>query len=239
MASCRPGVHEETRVNDVPDHGQQQASRCSVGGDSGPVHPDHLVTFYESSAFLAASVRRFLLEGLDRGETIVVVATPAHRDAFAAALADGGHDVARSRREGRYLELDAAATLAELVVDGELDPARFDHVVRRFIEGLAAAGHGVRVFGEMVALLWEAGEFDLALALEDRWNALIALVPLPLLCGYPLAGFDTAETTARFHDVCGRHSRVTTDSYASLEDTEIAGDGVVLLGAREPGGLRG
>lgn len=226
-------------MNDVPDLEPQRGLAHSDDRHAVPAQLDHLVTFYETSAFLAASVRRFLLEGLTRGETIMIVATPAHRDAFAASLVDAGHDVARSRREGRYLELDAAATLAELVVDGQLDDARFERVVRRLVAELAAAGHGVRVFGEMVALLWEAGELNLALTLEDHWNALIEQVPLPLLCGYPLSAFDTQETTARFHDVCGRHSRVTTDSYASLDDSGIAQDGVVLLGAREPGGLRG
>lgn len=226
-------------MNDVPHLETQRGLLLDADRDANPVHPDHLVTFYESSAFLAASVRRFLLDGLTRGETVVIVATQAHRDAFAAALDDAGHDVTRSRREGRYLELDAVTTLAELVVDGEVTDARFERVVTRFVTEVAATSDGLRVFGEMVALLWEAGELNLALTLEDRWNGLMEQVAFPLLCGYPLSAFDTLETTARFHDVCGRHSRVTTDSYASLDDTGLALDGVVLLGAREPGGLQG
>ncbi len=224
-------------MSDVPHLETRGGVQRGGGPDAAPVRPDHLVTFYESSSFLAASVRHFLLEGLVLGETIVIVATPAHRDAFAAALEDAGHDVARSRREGRYVEMDAATTLAELVVDGRLTGPRFERVVSRLVTQVAAQGGGLRVFGEMVALLWESGEFNLALELEDRWNVLIGQVPLPLLCGYPLSAFDTPETTARFHDVCRRHSRVTTDSYATLDDTGIAEDGVVLLGAREPGGL--
>lgn len=227
-------------MNDVPHlAGQRGLQQQDAGPVEDPIPPDHLVTFYESSSFLAASARRFLLEGLDRGETIIVVATPTHRDAFAAALDDAGHDVTRSRREGRYIELDAAATLAELIIDGQLSRSRFDQVISRFVAEVAATGSGVRVFGEIVALLWEAGDLNLALELEDHWNALIGQIPLPLLCGYPLSGFDSRETNARFHDVCGRHSRVTTDSYATLDDTGIAMDGVVLLGAREPGGLQG
>ncbi|MFO7777400.1 MAG: MEDS domain-containing protein [Nitriliruptoraceae bacterium] len=226
-------------MNDVPHLESQRGSQPDAAHNEDPAHPDHLVTFYESSSFLARSARRFLLAGLDRGETIIVVATPAHRDAFAAALEEAGHDLARSRREGRYLERDAAATLAELVVDGRLCRARFDRVISRFVAEVAATSGGLRVFGEMVALLWEAGDLNLALELEDHWNTLIEQVPLPLLCAYPLSGFDSRETTARFHDVCGRHSRVTTDSYATLDDTGIAMDGVVLLGAREPGGLQG
>lgn len=223
-------------MSDVP-HLDRQRGYQQGDEARGIQPPDHLVTFYESSAFLAASARRFLLEGLRGSETVVVVATPAHRDAFAAVLEDAGHDLARSRREGRYVELDAASTLDDLIVDGRLDRGRFDRIVSRFVAGLAASG-GLRVFGEMVALLWNEGEHDLALTLEDRWNDLIERVPFPLLCGYPLAAFDTPETTARFHDVCGRHSRVTTDSYATLDETGIATDGVVLLAAREPGGLQ-
>ncbi len=229
-------------MNDVPHHPGQRGCQQDESRDQQPAHPvhaDHLVTFYESSSFLAAAARHFLLEGLSRGETIVVVATPAHRDVIAAAIGDTGHDLARSRREGRYLERDAAATLAELVIDGGLSRARFDQVISRFLDEVTARSDGLRVFGEMVALLWRAGDLDLALDLEDHWNALLGRVPVSLLCGYPLSGFDSPETTARFHDVTARHARVTTDSYAALDDTGVGRDGVVLLGAREPGGLQG
>lgn len=204
-------------------------------GPAGP-RPDHLVTFYEHVDFLAASVCPFLLDGLRRGETVVVVATPAHRAAFADTLTDSGHDLARSRRVGRYVELDAATILAELLVDGGLCTARFDAHITRPMTEAATGTRGMRAYGEMVALLWEQGRLDLALEFEDRWNALLEQVPLPLFCGYPLSAFDTPETTARFHDVSARHTRVTTDSYATLDHASAAADGVVMLGARSPGG---
>ena len=198
--------------------------------------PDHLVTFYEHATFLAASLRGFLLEGLLAGETVVVVATPEHRDAFAEALFIVGHDVEASRRKGHYIELDAASTLARLVVDGELQADRFEEEIVDFVTATAAASKGLRIYGEMVALLWQQGAHALALELEDRWNTLLDQVSFPLWCGYPLTAFDTPETTARFHDVCARHTIVTTDSYGSLAVAEPATDGVVLLGAHAPGG---
>lgn len=198
--------------------------------------PDHLVTFYEHAGYLAASVCPFLLEGLQRGETVLVVATPEHREAFARELSASGHDVTHSRRTGRYVELDAATTLAGIVADAQLPAAGFDEQIARSLTALARTPPGVRVYGEMVALLWQRGLFSLALELEDRWNALLEREPFPLFCGYPLSAFETPEATARFHDVCARHSRVTTDSYSSLGGAAAATGGVVMLTAGEPGG---
>jgi hypothetical protein len=215
----------------------QLTGRASSTDTAVPqVRPDHLVTFYESSAFLAASVRGFLLEGLRAGETVLVVATPEHREAFAAALTATGHDVDRSRRTGHYIELDAATTLERLVTDGELRADRFEAEIVGLVTATAAGSQGLRIYGEMVALLWQDGAHALALELEDRWNGLLDRVAFPLWCGYPLTAFDTPETTARFHDVCARHTFVTTDSYASLDVTGPLADGVVLLDAHEPGG---
>lgn len=200
--------------------------------------PDHVVTFYEDDAFLTAAIRGFLLDGLRAGETVVVVATPTHRQAFADAMGDAGHDVTASRRAGRYVELDAASTLARLVPDGELTTARFEEQIARFVTSTAATSPGMRCYGEMVSLLWERGALATALELEDRWNALLRRVQIPLFCGQPLSGFDTPETTARFHDVCARHSVVTTDSYGTLSVAGRCDDPIVMLDARQPGGGR-
>jgi hypothetical protein len=52
--------------------------------------------------------------------------------------------------------------------------------------GRLAAGPGpVRVYGEMVALLWADGQVAAALELEDLWNELGRRLPFSLFCGYP------------------------------------------------------
>ena len=199
----------------------------------------HLVTFYEDDRFLAEVVAGYLADGLEQGETALVVATPEHRAAFAASLAAGGADLDLLRAAGRYLELDAATTLASLRgADGGIDRATFTAEIGGLLRRLTADGHRLRVYGEMVSLLWAEGELDLALFLEDRWNHLLDRLALPLLCGYPMAGFDTPETTARFHDVCARHRAITTDSYRRLASDDRSDARVVLLDAGEPGGRR-
>lgn len=201
-----------------------------------PQRPEHVVAFYEDEGFLGWSVTDFLLEGLRRGETVYIIATAEHRQAFAAGLAAAGIDVARGRREGQYIELDAPERLASLRSNGALDTAAVRRQVDDWLARAAAEGRRIRIYGEMVALLWEAGDLDLALELEELWEELTAGVAMPVLCGYPMRGFDTPETTALFHAVCDRHTGVMTESYAQLGSTDPDRRGAVVLERDGPGG---
>jgi hypothetical protein len=201
-----------------------------------PHRPQHVVAFYEDEGFLGGSVTDFLLDGLRRGETVYIIATAEHREAFVAGLATTGIDVQRQRLAGRYIELDAADRLASLRSDGALDTAAVRRQVGDWLADAATEGRRIRVYGEMVALLWEAGDLDLALELEQLWEELTAAVAMPVLCGYPMRGFDTPETTALFHAVCDRHTGVTTESYAQLASTDPHRRGAVVLERDGPGG---
>src|SRR5262245_13415389 len=89
----------------------------------------HLVQFYEGDAFLLDEVARFVGSGLGAGDAVVIVATPEHRAGIARELAAHAVDVARARRDRRYMDLDATETLARFMVNGMPDRARFRAVV--------------------------------------------------------------------------------------------------------------
>jgi hypothetical protein len=201
-----------------------------------PSRAEHVVAFYEDERFLEASVGEFVLTGLRQGESVLVVATPEHRQRFEAALTAAGHDVEGSRRAGRYVDLDAETTLATLVVDGELDVQRFQRDVGGWLARATAGGRKVRLYGEMVALLWDRGQLGVALELEDLWNALIARVPFPVLCGYPMRAFETEAASDQFHAICQRHTGVTTESYAPLAAPDDDPHRVVVLERDAAGG---
>lgn len=169
-------------------------------------HNDHFVELYDDDAALVASVRTFLSIGINEGESAVVIATPAHREAIEAELGRAV-DVAEARRQGMFTTLDAGGTLAQFMRGEEIDDARFETVIG---DVLRAAGDGtrrVRVFGEMVALLWADGNVPAALQLEDRWNALGQVHDFRLYCAYPAASFGSEETAA-LSGICHRHSHV-------------------------------
>ena len=168
----------------------------------------HLVQIYTDDAFLARAVACFIGEGLRRGEAAVIVATPAHARAFAAALTADGVDVVKAHARGRLTLLNAQECLAKFIVAGAPDHAAFDAMVKEFLDRLRSAGHGrVRLFGEMVDLLW-TGEQRAALDLEDWWNEVLRDTRLSLLCAYRMDNFDSHVHRSGLVRICERHSEL-------------------------------
>ncbi len=166
----------------------------------------HLVEFYESEGILADSVRDYLEPALRQDEAVVVVATRRHRDLFEGALVGAGVDVEGARRAARYLDVDAEELLSRFMVDGVPDPNGFQTVVGSLIAGAASSGRAVRIYGEMVAVLWAEGNVAAAIALEDLWNDLGCSHPFSLLCAYPTTAFDPIAATGLFRTICEQHS---------------------------------
>ena len=59
---------------------------------------------------------------------------------------------------------------------------------------------GARAYGEMVGLLWQAGETQAATRLEALWNELLSQSDVSLFCGYPVdvlsADFESSKVDA-------------------------------------------
>jgi len=188
----------------------------------------HLVEFYETDEFLVDAVSEFVGSSLRDGDAAIVIATATHRRAFEAALNASGIEVAAA--VDRYLALDAAELLEKLMVNGAPNAARFRDTIGVLIEHAAADGRQVRVFGEMVALLWNAGELASTIALEDLWNDRQATHQLAKLCAYPLHAFDDEASTKAFEDICERHTTVIpSDSYPLLGDADAQQRAVARL----------
>jgi PAS domain S-box-containing protein len=186
-------------------------------------HDDHFVRFYQDDSHLYTTVGRFLREGLECGEGIVVIATPEHRAGFERAVGQGGFDVAVAMERGDLIVLDAEETLRSFLIGdlarGVLDPEAFARVVGGVVEG-AAAGlvrRKVRAFGEMVALLFKHGNTEAALGLEDLWSGLAQTHSFQLCCAYALGDFNRATHREPFHRICAVHSHVVpAESYDPL-----------------------
>lgn len=187
----------------------------------------HMVGFFDTDADLVAELSRYVGEGLDAGESVVVVATEPHLAAVAAVLVQYGVDPATMRAAGRYVPLDAARMLTGFMVDGTPDPERFATTVGSVIDAAAAGGCTVRVYGEMVGLLWEQGNVTGALTLESLWNAALDSGQFVLLCGYSAATLADGDLP-EVHQVCELHSAVHPPrSYATTEPSAALPGGAV------------
>jgi DcmR-like sensory protein len=152
---------------------------------------EHVVQLYgDDDRLLTRNVARYLVEGLRRGDGLLVIATPEHRGTLVRRLS-GEPGYAKAVLESRLVFLDAEATLARFLVNGSPDRNLFGSVVGEALrEVQSRAGHtGVRAYGEMVGLLWKSGERAAAIKLEKLWNELLDSSGACLFCAYPIDVF--------------------------------------------------
>jgi anti-sigma regulatory factor (Ser/Thr protein kinase) len=169
---------------------------------------EHAVRFYRSDSILVEMVVDYVGSALRNGDIGVLIVTSSHREAIERGLLDDGLDTGQAIADGSLILWDAGATLDEFTADGVPDPARFDAVVGAVVRTAAASGRSVRAYGEMVAVLWEAGNVAGSLRLEELWNDLRDQVSFSLLCGYDTHLVEAADEAAAFSEVCDAHSHV-------------------------------
>jgi hypothetical protein len=169
-------------------------------------HP-HFVEFYKTEAFLVDCVRDFLTVGVVTRGAVIVVATQAHQSMFEHALWEAGIDISETQHSGRFVTLDASEALARFMVDGMPDPPRFKATIGELVSRAVQTGRDVRIYGEMVAVLWEEGNVAAAIALEDLWNELATRYPFSLFCAYPIHVLDAEANTPGCRTICGQHSK--------------------------------
>jgi anti-sigma regulatory factor (Ser/Thr protein kinase) len=168
----------------------------------------HLVQFYGSDDELIGSAGDYLADGICAGEVAVVVATAAHQAALEAALSAKGVDVAAARTSGSYIALDAEKTMRRFLVSDWPDRGDFDATIGSLIRRAGDTGRPVRVYGEMVTLLWDAGHVNAAIELETLWNELASGLAFSLFCAYPIQSVAGDAHLDAFAEVCRLHSAV-------------------------------
>lgn len=169
---------------------------------------EHLVQFYGSEDELSNAVLPYLTAGLDADDAVLVIASAAHRLVLERELAAAGAGLGEAIAAGTYVVVDAADILRSLQDEGsgEIGAADFDATVGVLVRRLLAGGRRLRVYGEIVSLLWDRGQVSAALTLEDLWNALQRRHGFSLCCGYPVV--PAAAQLAAMRNVCLAHSFV-------------------------------
>jgi anti-sigma regulatory factor (Ser/Thr protein kinase) len=168
----------------------------------------HDVMFYDGDDELVEAVRGYVVAGLKSGDATVVVATAAHASALEVALHASDIDPDAARQEGLLLCLDARILLGRFMAGDRPRADAFDAEVGTILRRAGASGRGVRVFGEMVAVLWEDGNVLAAIELEDLWNRLLRRLSFALLCAYRAGAVSDDGHAGAFAEVCHLHSAV-------------------------------
>ncbi len=219
QASSTPGRAGQKRQRRAAKHVCQEAlvphMDWSAMGAS-----DHFVQLYEKDTSLLDAVSRFIHSGLQAREAAVVIATRSHRHQLEARLRAQGVDLVLGRKQGQYIALDAAEILSSIMIGGYPEAQCFADVLGGIMAPAGSRYARIRVFGEMVALLWAEGNRDAALQLEELWNELAPHHTFCLFCAYPMRVFPRAEDAGQFLTMCAKHSHVIpAESYTTLTST--------------------
>jgi len=174
---------------------------------------EHLVQFYDDDGLLLDTLRDFVAEGLKAGGGALVIATAEHRAGLDARLRALGLDVDGATATGRFLVVDAADTLARILVEGAPDEGRFREVAGELLGRVGGSGP-IRVFGEMVGLLLGAGDTAATIRLEDLWNEVLVERPFRLFCAYSMRQLGGQKLADSLAAICRQHERVVpAESY--------------------------
>jgi hypothetical protein len=111
-------------------------------------------------------------------------ATPEHRVGTDAEFLARNINLDTVVTAGNIARLDAAEMLATFMVDGMPDADLFFSRTTREIGSLLTGRKDctIRVYGEMVDVLWKNGQHAAAIRLEMFWNKLATTHDFALLC---------------------------------------------------------
>lgn len=186
----------------------------------------HVVQFYDSEDVLYSMVGDFLSAGAAAGQPLVLIARERRNLQFAAELRRRGVDPEVAAHGGRLVFLDAGAMLDRFMDGGLPDARRFAEVVGGVIGGFVERFGGVRAYGEMVDVLWQDGNPEAAVRLEQLWNELAGRHAFSLFCAYPIGNFLKESDRGFFDAVCAEHTHVV-----AAEAPSAAGDQSRLVAA--------
>jgi signal transduction histidine kinase len=205
----------------MPTPGARRRESLELVVDDSSRTPEHRVQFYDSDDFLVATVADFLARGIKGGHPLVVIATEPHRASFTSQLKAKGFNVDRVSANGQLTLLDARDTLDRFMVASAPDPDRFKSVVGSVLQAARNRGGAdavLRLYGEMVDLLWRDGNTEAALQLEQLWNDLAHTFEFSLLCAYAMGNFYRTAHAEQFEAICGHHSHVApTERYIAAD----------------------
>ncbi len=180
----------------------------------------HIVQLYQNVEFLSEVVGLYLQTGLEQGEGEIVVATAPHWRAFLQHLKTHRGEVTEAQARGQLIVLDAEDVLARIMPHRVLEEATFTQMIGGAIEEMRGPGRfrQIRIYGELVNLLWEQRQIATAIRLEELWNGLAASQPFSLLCAYRMDNFSTDVHGPPLQGLCRTHSHLLpTEDDARLE----------------------
>ena len=148
----------------------------------------HLAQFHRDRDSLADSIQLFFEGGLRRGNCVVAIAAPESADLILDRLTQSKFHPQALISSGQLEVVDARALIGQFMLNGVPEWARFRSALSLILDRVRPFGRGIRIYCELSSLLWQDGNAEAAIQVEQHWNALGKASAFSLYCGYV---FDT------------------------------------------------
>ena len=184
-------------------HDWKQSNIQTFWGEIAACH--HLVQVYENERVFIETLEGFAGSGFLTGESVVVVATPAHLSALNSRLKNQGFQLEALINKQQYIPVDAEQLLGKLLTKMKLDKKLLAEFTSGILRTASQRGRKLRIFGEMVALLWASGQSKEAIELEHLWCDFLEEHEVCVYCAYPESGFANDDGLP-LKEICSSHS---------------------------------
>jgi hypothetical protein len=181
---------------------------------------DHIVQLYQDDQFLNHAVCCFTGAGLAKGDSVILAPTLDHWSAIRSRLEAEGVDVQAAQARGQLVLVDAHEFLPRIMRNAMPDSAVFNGVVGDVIGRARDGGRyeRVRIWGELVDVLWERGDVAASMSLEDLFDQIGKKRELSTFCSFRMDNFNSDVHARMLPRLGTNHSHlIPVDDYGRLE----------------------
>lgn len=181
---------------------------------------DHIVQLYQDDLFLNRAVCRFAAAALAHGEGLILVPTAAHWESFRPRLEAEGVNIKEVQARGQLTVVDCDELLPRFMREGMPDAPVFLGLAGEAIATARVDSRypKVRWWGEMVNVLWERGDVQASMELEDLFHQLANEQDIAIFCSFVMDNFNGDVQTRMLPRLGQNHSHlIPVEDYARLE----------------------
>lgn len=146
----------------------------------------HFAQFHREQDSLVESVYTFLETGLRRGSSALIIAPPEQVDRLLQRLQDGRFHTRSLIDAGQLARLDSTKILEQLTTRGKPDRALLRAAIAPTLIRLQHHGRGIRVYCELANALWQMGDTEAAICVEEFWNTRAETRQFAVYCGFKM-----------------------------------------------------
>ncbi|MGH8734093.1 MAG: MEDS domain-containing protein [Burkholderiales bacterium] len=168
----------------------------------------HFAQFHRDADTLIESVFVFLEAGLRSSNSVLVIAAADQVERLFARLGAGRFHPKSLRDSGQLTVLDAPTIVEQFVTGGVPQWAGFRGTLAPALMRMRSHGRSTRIYSEVASPLWQAGNTDAAIQLEEFWNGLAQSFQFSLYCGYTMDTHCETAYAAPLEELGRTHSDI-------------------------------